>query len=98
MRDMRSKKLIVTDGSSMGDELTKGYIREGFGVIQVPDLSGLSASSSDYLLTVMADEIQEFLKDDHQVIVLKRKGGRWTRSLLLKLARRKLLVETRDIF
>jgi len=97
MKDMRAKKLIVVQDRHMNEELVKGYMLEGFGVIEVPDFSKASKTSADYLLTVMADEIQEFLKDGEQVVVLQTKKDKWTHQLLSKLSRRKLGVAVQEL-
>jgi 23S rRNA pseudoU1915 N3-methylase RlmH len=97
MKDMRSKQIIVVQDLHMNEELVKGYMHEGYGVIEIPDFSTASKSSADYLITVMADEIEEFLKDGEQVVVLQTKKDRWTHQLLSKLSRRKLGVTVRDL-
>lgn len=97
MKDMRSKQIIVVQDRHMNEELVKGYMREGYGVIEIPDLSTAGRSSADYLMTVMADEIQEFLKDGEQVVVLQTKKDKWTHQLLLKLSKRKLGVTVKDL-
>lgn len=97
MKDARSRRMVVVEGRHTGAELTMSYMRRGYGMIQIPDLSALNASSSDYLLTVAADEIQEFLRDKERVVVLKGRSDRWIRLLLKKLSARRLSVEIREL-
>jgi hypothetical protein len=94
---MRSKQIIVVEEGSLNHEITRSYIHEGYGLVLIPDLASLPHSTSDYLLTVAADEIQEFLKDGQQVILLNEKKARWTGPLATKLAKRKLIVESRQL-
>jgi hypothetical protein len=97
MKDMRSRQIVVLEDRHMGDELVRGYMQEGYGIIQIPDLSSLAKSSSDYLLTVIADEIHEFIKDGQQVVVLEGKKDPWVRSLLSRLSKRQLNVKVSEI-
>ena len=48
-------------------------------------------------MTVMADEIQEFLRDGEQVIFLEAKKDRWTSQLFSKLEKRKLKAAVREL-
>jgi 23S rRNA pseudoU1915 N3-methylase RlmH len=94
---MRSGQIIVVQDRHMNEELVKGYMQEGYGIIDVPDFTATAKTSADYLMTVLADEIQEFLKDGEQVIVLQDKKDRWTSQLLSKLSKRKLKVAVRGL-
>ena len=98
MKDMRSGQIIVVQDRHMNEELIKGYMQEGYGIIEVPDFNAVAKTSADYLMTVMADEIQEFLKDGEQVVVLHGKKDRWTSQLLAKLSKRKLKVAVQEIY
>lgn len=86
--------MVVVEAKKMNAELVRGYVREGYGIIQIPDLSALTKSSSDYFLTVVADEVQEFLRDKEQVTLLRGKADRWIDALLNELSKRKMSVET----
>ena len=97
MKDMRSGQIIVVQDRHMDEELVKGYMQEGYGIIEVPDFSSAAKTSADYLVTVMADEIQEFLKDGEQVVVLHGKKDTWVSQLLTKLSKRKLQVAVQEI-
>jgi hypothetical protein len=97
MKDARSRRMVVVEGRHTNAGLTRRYMRRGYGMIQIPDLSVLDAPSSDYLLTVAADEVQEFLRDKEKVIVLKGRSDRWVRLLLRKLSARRVPVETREL-
>jgi hypothetical protein len=97
MKDMRSRRIIVVQDRHMNEELVKGYMQEGFGVIEIPDFSAAGKGTAEYLLTVMADEIQEFLKDGEQVIFLQTKGDKWAPQLLSKLAKTKLKIPVQGL-
>jgi hypothetical protein len=97
MKDMRSRRIIVVQDRHMGEELVKGYVQEGFGIIEIPDFSAAGGGTAEYLMTVMADEIQEFLKDGEQVIFLQTKGDKWTPLLHSKLEKRKLKVPVQGL-
>jgi len=97
LKDMRSRQIIVAEERHLDDDLVKGYMHEGFGVMAVPDLSAAGKGTADYLLTVMADELEEFLKDGEQIVVLRSRRDAFTRSLLGKLSKRKLEVQVKEI-
>lgn len=96
MKDVRSRRVVVCgDGTAAG--VSRRYARHGYGIIQVPNLSPLGRASSDYFLTVTADEIQEFLRDKEEVVVLKGKKDRWVAALLRNLSERGVTVDTRSV-
>ena len=95
MKDMRSKQIVVVETKELVTDLVKGYMQEGYGVIQLPDLSGAGDTTAQYLLGIVADEIQEFLKDGEQVVVLRDAESKWIPGLLAKLSKRKLRVTVR---
>ena len=97
MKDMRSRQIVVLEAKHMSADLVRGYMHEGYGMIQIPDLSSLAKSSSDYLLTVIVDEIHEFIKDGQHIVVLEGKKDLWVRSLLFKLSKRQLDVKVTEI-
>jgi len=97
MKDMRSKRIIVDQDIHMNEELVKGYMQEGYGVIEIPEFSAAAKGIAEYLTGIMADEIQEFLKDGVQVIFLQTKKDKWTSQLMSKLAKRKLKVDVREL-
>jgi hypothetical protein len=97
LKDLRQRKMVVVSGDRLGSDLVKGYVDEGFGVVQIPDLKELSGNSADYYLSLIADQVQEFIKDGQQVVVLKDKEDRWCRRFLSKLRRRGLAAEVKSV-
>jgi hypothetical protein len=97
MKDMRSRTLIVVQDRHMNEDLVKGYMQEGYGVIEIPEFSTVAKGTANYLMTVMADEIQEFLRDGEQVIFLQAKEDKWASQLRSKLEKRKLKVAVREL-
>ena len=94
---MRSRQLVILEHKHLSGELAQGYMQEGYGILEVPDLSAVSKATADYLVSVMADEVQEFVKDGQQVIVLRSKPGGGIQSLLAKLSKRKVSVQVMQI-
>lgn len=94
MKDMRSLKTVVAETGDIGEPEVRGYLRRGYGLIQIPDLSALSDDYRNLFLGVIADQVQEFLEDEEEVMLLRRRGDRWSGSLLHILARRKVFPAT----
>lgn len=89
--------MIVLGQGLLEKKVPRDYVRAGYGAIQIPDLSRVSASTAHRFLEVTADEIQEFLEDNQEVIILKRRADRWASSLNEKLAERNLVVKTKGL-
>ncbi len=96
MKDMRSLKMLVAETDDIGGPEVRRYIERGYGLIQIPDLTALSRPSRNGFLSVVADEIEEFLENGETVVMLKGKNDRWTRTLIGMLARRRVSPEIRE--
>ena len=92
---MRSLKTVVVETNDIGEPEVRGYVARGYGLVQIPDLSGLSSHYRNRFLSVVADQVEEFLGDGEEVVLLRRKGDRWSGSLLGILARRKAFPKIR---
>lgn len=93
MSDIRARRMVVIEQGAYGTKKVGGYMERGYGIIMIPDLSRIPRSSAADFLAVTADEVQEFLEDNQEVILLEGRRPRWLPLLDRELARRNLAVK-----
>jgi len=96
LKDFRQRKMVVISKKMIYSKLVDRYVKDGYGIIQVPVLSGMSKSSVQFFLSLTADQIQEFVKDKQKVLFLRDPDDEWMLRFLITLQRRGIkLVEAK---
>lgn len=77
IQDRRSRRVIVVPDNVINGLhalLLQSLVKEGYGLIQVPDLSPLTERSVNDYLTCMVDQLEEYYRNQHEIALLRLRG------------------------
>jgi uroporphyrinogen-III decarboxylase len=93
IQDRRSRKVIVVPDYMINDlhaTFLQSFVQDGYGLVQLPDLSVLTARAATFYIRNLVDQLEEYSRNQHEIAVvhLKASSNPWLSKMEREVRRR----------